>query len=284
MSPGSACLDESSSIGTPSQRKDGGFRAPELEACVAGDCDGGITFPTQSIFARASEANPFRDATYVFISVCSGDYYVGDGEHGFPSWTARFQGSRNQALFAAELATSFPEASRVIVTGGSAGSVGAMLNYWQWVRAFPDTRVDLIADSFALVFSDGPEFRYDLHRPQLPPACLACATDYRAIYAHNESLAAGARIAVLDTENNWTLDRVTGRYTEGLQALQPMLDPLASTRYYVADGNVHVLLRHPLDSTLTDVADADAGPHVLADFLSRMQADAGPAWESWTCL
>lgn len=107
MSPGSACLNETCSSGTPSQRKDGGFREPQLEECIAGDCDGGMTFPTESIFSRTTVTNPFRDATHVYISVCSGDYYIGDNEHVFPSWTARFHGSRNQAL----LATSWPMAT-----------------------------------------------------------------------------------------------------------------------------------------------------------------------------
>jgi hypothetical protein len=285
LSPGSACLDEGCSIGTPSQRRDGGFRAPELAACVAGDCDGGITFPDESLFSRTAESNPFRDATYVFISVCSGDYYIGDTTHAFPTWTATFQGSRNQALFAAELAASFPDASRVILTGGSAGAVGALLNYWQWVAAFSGTRVDLISDSFALVVADRPEFRYDLHAPRVPPACATCATDYRTVHDFNASIAPpGARLAVVDSEANWTLVLTQGsRYTEGLAALQSRLDPHANTRYFVANGNVHVLVRHALDSALTDVADPEAGTHVLAEFFARMQSD-DPAWESWSCL
>ncbi len=282
MSGGSACLDEGCTIGTPSMRKDGGFREAELAACVAGQCDGAVVFPSESIFSRSSALNPFRDATFVFISNCSGDYYIGDNEHAFPSWTASFHGSRNQGLFAAELAASFPAASRIILAGGSAGSVGALLNYWQWVAAFPETRVDLVADSFALVFADGPEFRYPLHDPQLPPDCTACAMDYRALYAFNSSIAPDSRLAVLDSENNWTLDLVTS-YTEGLEALQPLLDRLPNTKYFVADGNVHILLQHPLDSTSTNVQDAEAGTVDLAAFLGRMQDD-DPSWESWTCL
>lgn len=283
MSPGSACLDENCSIGTSSMRKDGGFGAPELEACVAGDCDGGVTFPSDSIFDRASKLNPFRDATYVFISVCSGDYYIGDNVHAFEDWTATFQGSQNQALFAAELARSFPETSRVVLTGGSAGSVGAMLNYWQWIETFDGTRVDLVSDSFALVEVDGPEFRYDLHAPQLPPGCTTCADDYRTVYDFNSSIAPDSRIAVIDSENNWTLDLVAGDYTEGLQALQPRLDLLPNTRYFVADGNVHVLFKHPLDSMQTDVEDVDAGTRTLGEFLWLMQLD-DEDWESFTCL
>ncbi len=84
----------------------------------------------------------------------------------------------DQELFAAELAASFPDASRVILTGGSAGSVGAMLNYWQWVDAFQGTRVDLVSDSFALVFADGAAWRHTMHHAQVPPGCPTCGTDY----------------------------------------------------------------------------------------------------------
>lgn len=284
MSGGSACLDEGCSIGTPSMRKDGGFGASELAACVAGDCDGAVTFPSASIFDRASAINPFAGATFVFISNCAGDYYVGDNDHAFPGWTARFHGSRNQGLFAAELAAAFPAASRVVLTGGSAGSVGAMLNYWQWVAAFPGTRVDLVSDSFAFVFADGPEWRYPLHDPQLPPGCTTCASDYRTIYEFNAGLAAGARIAVLDSEDNWTLDLATlYKYTQGLEALQPRLAEIADLRYYVASGAEHILLQHPLDSDEIDVERDGDAPQRLSDFLARMQDD-DPAWQSMTCL
>lgn len=284
MSGGSACLDEGCSIGTPSMRKDGGFGAPQLAACVAGDCDGSVTFPAKSIFDRTASTNPFSSATYVFISNCAGDYYVGDNDHAFPGWTAHFHGSRNQGLFAAELAASFPDASRVVLTGGSAGSVGAMLNYWQWVDAFPAARVDLVSDSFALVFEDGPEWRYALHAPQSPPGCSTCETDYRSIYAHNASLAPSARIAVLDSENNWTLDLATGyRYTAGLAALQPLLDPLSNVKYYVANGNVHILMQHALDSAAIDVQCAGAEPRQLSDFFGAMQSDDA-SWQSLSCL
>ena len=281
MASGSACLDDNCGIGTPSMRKDGGFGAAQMQACVDGDCDGGITFPATSIFDRSAGASPFTDATYVFISNCAGDYYVGDTEHAFATWTAQFRGSRNQALFAAEVAASFADASRVVLTGGSAGSVGALLNYWQWVDAFPATRVDLVTDSFALVFADGPEWRYDLHAPKVPPACATCATDYRTVYDFNAQIAApGARIAVLDSENNFTLDLVTsGRYTPGLEALQARLDPLPNTKYFVANGNVHILMQYALDSSLTDIN----GGQKVATFLDEMQSDSA-VWQSYSCL
>lgn len=285
MSGGSACLDAQCSIGTPSMRKDGGFGAKELAACTDGTCDGANTFPVTSIFDRNAATNPFADATYVFVSNCSGDYYVGDNEHTFPSWTARFHGSRNQALFAARVATAFPTASRIVLTGGSAGSIGAMLNYWQWVGAFPRTRVDLVSDSLAFVFADGPEWRYELHRPTAPPGCATCTSDYRTIYAFNASLAAhGARIAMLDSENNWTLELTSGnRYTQGLEALQKTLAPLPNVRYFVANGNEHILLRHALDSMETDVTRPGEPSRTLGAFLTAMQTDA-PAWKSASCL
>lgn len=284
MSGGSACLDAGCSVGTPSMRKDGGFGAAELEACVAGDCDGGVTFPAASIFDREAAVNPFADDTFVFISNCAGDYYVGDGEHAFPGWTAQFHGWRNQDLFSAALATAFPGASRVVLTGGSAGSVGAMLNYWRWAEAFAGTRVDLVTDSFAFIFPDGPEWRYALHNPQAPPGCATCTTDYRTVYDFNAGLVPGARVAVLDSEDNWTLDLVTGyKYTQGLEELQLRLQDLPSVRYYVANGDVHILMQHPLDSDAIDVVRDGEDPRYLSEFLARMQDD-DPAWDSVSCL
>lgn len=284
MSGGSACLDEGCSIGTPSMRKDGGFGAAEMQACAAGDCDGGVTFPARSIFSRTAAANPFADATFVFVSNCAGDYYVGDNEHAFGGRTAQFRGSRNQRLFAGALAAAFPAATRVVLTGGSAGSVGALLNYWQWRRAFADTRVDLVSDSFALVFDDGPEWRYALHAPQLPPDCATCAADYRTVHDYNSGIAGDARIAVLDSEDNVTLDLATlFRYTQGLEDLQPRLAALPNTRYFVASGDEHILFQHELDSPEVDAVDAAGETHLLATFLAQMQGD-DPAWQSHSSL
>lgn len=284
LSGGGTCTNESCTVGTPSMRQDGGFGAAQLQSCVAGSCDGSVTFPADSIFSRSAATNPFGDATYVFISNCAGDYYVGNNEHAFPGWTAHFQGSHNQTLFAAEVAASFPDASRVVLSGGSAGSVGAMLNYWQWVNAFAGTRVDLVSDSFALVFADGPEWRYALHNPQVPPGCTTCASDYRTVYDFNSSIAPSSRIAVLDSENNWTLDLTSGyQYTQGLQALQQRLNPIANLKYFVANGSTHILLQYPLDDAAIDVQTLTSGTHLLSEFLGKMQAD-DPAWQSLTPL
>lgn len=291
MSGGSPCLNEGCTVGTPSMRRDGGFGAAELEACVAGRCDGGVVFPTASIFDRDAATNPFSGATYVFIPNCTGDYYVGDTEHEFRGWTAHFRGWRNQGLFTSELAASFPETSRVILTGGSAGSVGAMLNYWRWVEAFPASRVDLVSDSFAMVSDDGPQWRYDLHNPQAPPGCATCATDYRTIYGFNANLAPDSRIAVIDSENNWTLDLATGyTYTQGLEALQPTLDELPNLKYHVANGSTHVLLQHPMNSnsvdSVTQVCRDGRRVNVrrdLSEFLAAMQDD-DLEWQSFSCL
>lgn len=280
LEAGSTCIDAACTGASDSAKKDGGFGAKELADCVDGSC-GLSGFPATSIFDRNAALNPYRDATYVFISNCTGDYYSGSSDHEFSDWTAHFHGSENQAAFAAEVAASFSNASRVVLTGSSAGAAGAQLNYWRWVRAFPNTRVDLISDSFAFVFTDKPEWRYDLHNPQSPPGCTNCLTDYRSIYEYNSKLSPSSRIAMLDSEKDLTLQLVSGgAYTHGLQDLEAILAPLANVRYYIAEGSLHMLMSVPLDSDKSDIPAAGGNPaRHLSDFIGAMHDD-GAAWQS----
>lgn len=282
MSGTTTCVDENCTGGTPSMRKDGGFGAAEMVACTQNSCDGGTIFPERSLFDRLLGSSPFTEDSYVFISNCTGDNYSGDSDHVFPSWTASFHGADNQALFADAIAARFPSANRIIVAGGSAGAIGAQLNYHQWIAAFPGKRVDLISDSFSFILAAGPEFETDIHNPQFPPGCASCATDYRAIYNHNSSIApAGARLAVLDSENNAPLEVSTNdMYTEGLTTLQTRLDGLANTKYFVANGNTHVLLRFPMNSVLVDIETKQS--QFPSDFLTDMQEAV--TWPSRSCL
>jgi hypothetical protein len=92
---------------------------------------------------------------------------------------------------------------------------------------------------------------------------------------------ADARLAVVDSENNTPLEVATNdMYTEGLDTLQTRLDGLPNTKYYIANGNAHVLLRYPMNSVLIDIETANS--QFLSDFLTDMQEAA--TWPSRTCL
>lgn len=105
--------------------------------------------PSYGILDRTKPANPAKDFNYVYIPYCTGDFHAGDnldveiagvGEQ-------QFVGYRNVALDLKAIVASFPDVSRVLVTGESAGGYGATFNYDQVQRAFGCTPVDLLDDS-----------------------------------------------------------------------------------------------------------------------------------------
>jgi hypothetical protein len=48
------------------------------------------------------------------------------------------------AAYLKRIVPTFPDPSRVILSGSSAGGYGALANWWQTQQAFGDVRVDLI--------------------------------------------------------------------------------------------------------------------------------------------
>jgi hypothetical protein len=94
-------------------------------------------------------ANPFATWNKVFIPYCSGDWHAGlnDEDIEIGKGESRFMGSKNTrhalAAIVQELGTDF---DKVLVTGASAGGVGAMLNFHRFAEVFGPERTYLISD------------------------------------------------------------------------------------------------------------------------------------------
>lgn len=149
---------------------------------------------------RAASDNPFKDANLVFVPYCTGDVHAGtrtwnDGVHDFDFW-----GQKDLDMFLARLVPTFPGATRVWLTGSSAGGGGALLNYAR-VRSAFGARTDLIVDSAPPIASVGKAAQADLRDQELwgvpmPLGCTTC-TDLPSIDAFNRSLDPSARFAYL---------------------------------------------------------------------------------------
>jgi hypothetical protein len=298
MEGGSVCIDADCKS-SPFYTKWTGYGSKQFFDALAqtpGSYQGQPGIDVAFGFRELNSASPtFADASLVYIPYCSGDYFIGNTDKKWDTWTAQYRGKNNVALFFRAIAAGFPKAARVILSGGSAGSVGAMQNYHQAVTEFGGKRVDLVTDSYSMIGTDIPQFIYPVLGPVMPPNCPTCATDYRTIYNYDAQLAAtvGGRIAILDTENDWTLDwalhlQQQADYTSGLKSLQTYLDQFPNTRYYVANGNNHILMKDVLGANDIDVKQRVDGSlatdtHYLSEFLTRMQND-DPKWQSLSAL
>ena len=146
------------------------------------------------IFSDAPES-PFAGFNFALLPYFSADYHAGDQD--LPvrmrGRDYRFRGRDNVRAYLSRLVATFPDVDRVVLTGFSAGSLGALLNFERVRAAFrevnPDVEVDVLGDSAAwLVESqDGVELGFsaclqrrvrDIWRLDrgLPAGCTDCFT------------------------------------------------------------------------------------------------------------
>jgi hypothetical protein len=93
---------------------------------------------------RLRDTNPYRAYHYAFIPYCTGDVHVGSAAQPYdydPSPDGEFlvvhRGRLNVLAVLDDLQRRFPEDRHVVVTGSSAGGMGAIVNYPEAARRWP---------------------------------------------------------------------------------------------------------------------------------------------------
>ncbi len=104
------------------------------------------------IFDFDNPANPFQDYSVVFVPYCTGDVHVGDtvAQYGEASWNApavRHWGYRNVTAVVDWVRGHVPHPDRLVVTGASAGSYGALFHAPNVAALFPSADLTVIGDS-----------------------------------------------------------------------------------------------------------------------------------------
>jgi len=271
---GGACWDHATcyDLGTASNIESG-YGSSQFASDAAG-------LLSSSLFDRTDATNPFRNDSFVFVPYCTGDVHAGSNpsaDHG--GRITRHVGYRNMTAFLARLVPTFPAASRVILSGSSAGGYGALTNWWQAQQAFGTLRVDLLDDS-------GPPLPAPYANEALeqvwrnawnlaaatPPGCAACATDLDAIVAFYGVQLTGHRAALL----SYTQDNVIGLFFQlpgdqveaGLGALATTMASYDIWRHFYVTGSSHTLLGTP---------DVSQGGVSVRTWLTQMVTD-DPGW------
>jgi hypothetical protein len=235
-------------------------------------------------FDRTASANPFKDYSYVYVPYCTGDIHGGSNVVQLGSMAAHFTGYSNFAAYLRRVVPTFATASRVILSGSSAGGFGALLNWGQTQSAFGAVRVDVLDDSGTFMpldvvaegNGDGPTQSTAWNLPAAMPAgCAACATDPSALYAYYAKLYPTHREALL----SYTADSVlpsyagisTAEFTTGLdEILTDDFAPNANMQSFIYTGAGHVLFFDPQLTT---------GGVTLQTFVTEMVTDS-TSWSS----
>jgi Pectinacetylesterase len=108
---------------------------------------------TTGTFDDTNDENPFKDWNRVYVPYCTGDVHFGTAENvvmddGLGGTRhLQFVGHRNMQKIIARVAPTFAAVDQVILTGTSAGGLGAVLNYGLVQDSFGSVPVSVIDDS-----------------------------------------------------------------------------------------------------------------------------------------
>jgi hypothetical protein len=218
----------------------------------------------------------------VFVPYCTGDVHAGSRPDAvWGTHPTKHVGFQNMAAYLLRVVPTFSGASRVILSGSSAGGFGALANWYQTQHAFGALRVDLLDDSGPTL--PAPYLTETLEQTwrnawnlaaASPPGCTQCATDLDAVVAFYGTSMTGHRAALL----SYTQDSVIGLFYQlsgpqveaGLGALATEMMPYDIWRHFYVAGSTHTILGAP-DTTSDGVS--------LRTFITKMVTD-DPTWAS----
>ncbi len=99
------------------------------------------------IFDFADTRNPFSEYSVVYVPYCTGDVHIGNAIKEYaPGLTIQHKGYVNGTAALDHLAATFPDATEVVVTGESAGSMAAPLYAGLVSDRLPDAKITVLAD------------------------------------------------------------------------------------------------------------------------------------------
>ena len=108
--------------------------------------DDGMT-NNEGFFDLANPKNPFADYSMVFVPYCTGDVHLGNTTHDYGDGVVvEHKGSVNATAALEKMAETFPDATEVVVTGASGGSVPSPLYAGLTHDVLPNARISVFAD------------------------------------------------------------------------------------------------------------------------------------------
>lgn len=224
------------------------------------------------IFALDNEDNPFASYNHVFLPYCTGDVFIGGGETEYTytndddeevSITTFHNGFENTSTVLEWVQDNFDAPSNILVSGSSAGAIGASFYGGIVAEAYPDIPVTMLADAAggynspnlvatftawdtASILPDWEAYAGETNET------LTFEDFYIASANHNDNLTiAQYNTAQDETQIAFTLvigdefgsfdlaDRIFNHYVE----IESAVDAFYS---YTAGGDVHTILRSPI--------------------------------------
>jgi hypothetical protein len=217
--------------------------------------------PNLELFKRTdasagAEANPYNDATWVFVPYCTGDLHTGDTTQSWgPLGTGHYNGRINLDKDLAHYTSHYSAPTRVTLAGSSAGGFGAEILY-EYVRTnyFPTaSRVDLVIDSAPffdvalplLTLAENPVAYSNWDAVHAFPAgCSNCYSHLNSLYAYYDSKYSDSSFAFLEHDEDFVIATLAylespfpNFYFDIKRFTTETLAPLQHTKYFIPGNN-----------------------------------------------
>lgn len=102
---------------------------------------------SEGVFELDNPANPFADWSIVYVPYCTGDVHIGNATHDYGDGiVVEHKGFVNGSAALDAMAAAFPDATELVVTGESAGSVPSPLYAGMAADLLPAARITVLAD------------------------------------------------------------------------------------------------------------------------------------------
>ncbi len=240
-------------------------------------------------FKRTVAENPFKNANFVFVPYCTGDVHSGNKDTAIDSGggamkTMNFRGARNVEAFLRRLKLTFPNATKVYLTGSSAGAFGAELNYQRFVDAFPSAEVHVLADSGQMVNPSGSLLNdwISAWNIEVPATCTNCLTNFPNYVDWLATTFPNRRFALTAYSQDNVLRQFFNYDAANYQTQTELLltgkyDPHANTKYFYLAGSMHTMLYSQF--TITSPATSTPASNTLNDWVTAWYQGTG-SWVS----
>jgi hypothetical protein len=269
---------------------------------------------------RRSDDNPAKDFNMVWVSYCTGDVHAGDkvatyeNPNGGSALTYRHAGLANSQAVIDYLKPLFPDVPQLLVTGCSAGGIGAMQNYAFVREALPGAQCGYLLDDSGPAFhSEGnamqiqntvrTAWNLDTLFAKLEEATKVPASEFAGDFARLNTAVADRypsdRIALTAFRKdfnyslysyerffpNSTPDDIHRFFWEDLQALLKTYDTRKNLGYYVPyfrhDNCSHCTSIPPIDHDTETILStpwlgSEIGGKALRDYVAQLLDDTKP--------
>ena len=239
-----------------------------------------------AIFDRDDERNPLREASQVFVPYCTGDLHAGRTEADLRTTDGTthhtyFWGAQDLDIFLARLVPTFPNVTRIYLTGVSAGGFGTILSYDVVARSF-GVRVDAVDDSGPPILAPRATRNGSLAVWGFaPPAgCAGDCDTYRAVYDVARAMQPSSRFGFLLYAYDTTIsDRYNfatpADYTAAIDMFSESLASDANAATFIVDDSACDPVSHRCHVVQND----DAAEEATLAWITQMWT-SDPAWHS----